>query len=356
MPERGRPPPTTTRWSSTSSSTSSCPRRPSAPTSCCRPPVGGGRRRRTHAEGRIVLRHKAADPPGEAREDWWIVCEIARRLGHGERFAFGSIGDIFEELRGASAGGIADYSGVTYERLEHDGGCSGRPPRCPRGPSRHPAAVRGRPFQLPGRAGAVQPRSSGRSRPSRSTRSTRVRSPPAGPWRTSCRATRRGGSARSSSRRPAPLGGGPPVARLRERGPGARGDAPGEHHVPGAGDGHDPRRHRVHPVPLGEAGGREPAHGRRAAPDLEDPRVQGVRVPDRARDDDRRDPAAQAPGSDVPAFEAVEQIRARRRRRRGGGPARRDAAHALHRPGPLHRLPGVRGRRARSATRTAASR
>ena len=32
----------------------------------------------TNAEGRIVLRHRAADPPGEARPDWWILCEIVR--------------------------------------------------------------------------------------------------------------------------------------------------------------------------------------------------------------------------------------------------------------------------------------
>lgn len=76
----------------------------------------------TNAEGRIVLRHKAAEPPGEARPDWWIVCEIARRLGQGKGFAFGSIEEIFEELRGATAGGIADYCGVTYERLEETGG------------------------------------------------------------------------------------------------------------------------------------------------------------------------------------------------------------------------------------------
>ena len=76
----------------------------------------------TNAEGRIVLRHRAADPPGEARPDWWILCEIAGRLGHAERFAFDSVEAVFEELRGASAGGIADYSGVTYERLEETGG------------------------------------------------------------------------------------------------------------------------------------------------------------------------------------------------------------------------------------------
>jgi assimilatory nitrate reductase catalytic subunit len=76
----------------------------------------------TNAEGRVILRHKAADPPGEARPDWWIVGRIAERLGAGDRFSFSSVEEIFEELRGASKGGVADYSGITYDRLEESGG------------------------------------------------------------------------------------------------------------------------------------------------------------------------------------------------------------------------------------------
>lgn len=76
----------------------------------------------TNAEGRVIKHNKAAEPPGEARTDWWIVCEIARRLGAGERFDFGSPREILEELRVASKGGNADYSGITYERLEGTGG------------------------------------------------------------------------------------------------------------------------------------------------------------------------------------------------------------------------------------------
>jgi assimilatory nitrate reductase catalytic subunit len=76
----------------------------------------------TNAEGRVILRHKAAEPPGEARPDWWIVGQIAERLGAGDRFSFGSIEEIFEELRGASRDGVADYSGITYARLEETGG------------------------------------------------------------------------------------------------------------------------------------------------------------------------------------------------------------------------------------------
>ncbi|MGH2826918.1 MAG: molybdopterin oxidoreductase family protein [Actinomycetota bacterium] len=77
----------------------------------------------TNAEGRVVKHNKAAEPPGEVRTDWWIVCEIARRLErHADKFAFDSAGAIFEELRGASQGGNADYSGITYERLDETGG------------------------------------------------------------------------------------------------------------------------------------------------------------------------------------------------------------------------------------------
>lgn len=77
----------------------------------------------TNAEGRVVKYNKAADPPGEARPDWWIVCEIARRLGrHPEKFSFSSPREIFEELRAATRGAPADYSGITYERIEATGG------------------------------------------------------------------------------------------------------------------------------------------------------------------------------------------------------------------------------------------
>jgi assimilatory nitrate reductase catalytic subunit len=74
-----------------------------------------------NAEGKVVLRHAAAEPPGEAKRDWWIVAQIAERLGVGEKFRYGQIGDIFEELRWATEGGNADYRGITYERLEREG-------------------------------------------------------------------------------------------------------------------------------------------------------------------------------------------------------------------------------------------
>jgi assimilatory nitrate reductase catalytic subunit len=76
----------------------------------------------TNSEGRVVKINKAADPPGEAREDWWIVQEIARRMGREKYFGFNSPREIFDELRVASRGGNADYYGISYEKIERQNG------------------------------------------------------------------------------------------------------------------------------------------------------------------------------------------------------------------------------------------
>ena len=54
----------------------------------------------------------------EARQDWRIIQDIARCLGRERGFIFAHPREIFDELRRASRGGIADYSGITYERLD----------------------------------------------------------------------------------------------------------------------------------------------------------------------------------------------------------------------------------------------
>ena len=72
----------------------------------------------TQVEGRVIKINKAVDCPGEARQDWVIVQDIARALGRPKGFTFASPREIFEELRSASKGGVADYSGITYEKIE----------------------------------------------------------------------------------------------------------------------------------------------------------------------------------------------------------------------------------------------
>jgi len=69
------------------------------------------------AEGRVIKISKAVDCPGAAQQDWIIIQDIARSLGRERGFTFDSPRAILNELRQASAGGIADYAGITYERL-----------------------------------------------------------------------------------------------------------------------------------------------------------------------------------------------------------------------------------------------
>lgn len=76
----------------------------------------------TNAEGRVTLREASRSCPGEAKHDWQIICDLASALGKGRYFSYTSAEDIFNELREASRGGIADYSGISYDRLRREGG------------------------------------------------------------------------------------------------------------------------------------------------------------------------------------------------------------------------------------------
>jgi len=76
----------------------------------------------TSAEGRVIRIREAVSPPANARRDTWILLELAKRLGAAERFTYSSSEEIFNELRRASRGGTADYSGITYKRIEDEMG------------------------------------------------------------------------------------------------------------------------------------------------------------------------------------------------------------------------------------------
>ncbi len=76
----------------------------------------------TNLEGRVVKINCAAEPPGEARRDVDIICDLARRLGRGQYFPYRTTREIWEELRVASKGGIADYFGITWEKIDAQGG------------------------------------------------------------------------------------------------------------------------------------------------------------------------------------------------------------------------------------------
>ena len=74
------------------------------------------------AEGRVIHINRAVDAPGKARNDIAILCELARRLGKEKYFPYANGREIFEELREASRGGIADYYGITYEKIDQQMG------------------------------------------------------------------------------------------------------------------------------------------------------------------------------------------------------------------------------------------
>ena len=66
--------------------------------SCCRPLAWGEKDGTvTNSERRISRQRPFLPPPGEARADWWIICQVAGRMGFGEAFAYRSPADIFRE-------------------------------------------------------------------------------------------------------------------------------------------------------------------------------------------------------------------------------------------------------------------
>lgn len=75
----------------------------------------------TNLEGRVLLRRQALTPPDGVRSDLEVLHGLAARLGVEKGFPTDPE-EVFEELRRASAGGIADYSGITYRRLAEENG------------------------------------------------------------------------------------------------------------------------------------------------------------------------------------------------------------------------------------------
>ncbi len=71
----------------------------------------------TNLEGRVLRRRPALDPPPDVRTELEIWHALAARLGHGGRFPTDPRA-VFDELRRASAGGVADYAGIDWDRLD----------------------------------------------------------------------------------------------------------------------------------------------------------------------------------------------------------------------------------------------
>src|SRR5574337_630776 len=77
----------------------------------------------TNSERRGQRVRKALDPPGEARPDWWITSELAQRVARklgvpDSGFGYSHSSEIFDEM----ARLVPFLSGISYERLEREGG------------------------------------------------------------------------------------------------------------------------------------------------------------------------------------------------------------------------------------------
>jgi formate dehydrogenase alpha subunit len=70
----------------------------------------------TNTERRVARVRQAIPPVGDSRPDWWILCELSRRLGYAK--CFESPREVFEEIRKVTPA----YAGITYERLDQEGG------------------------------------------------------------------------------------------------------------------------------------------------------------------------------------------------------------------------------------------
>jgi assimilatory nitrate reductase catalytic subunit len=74
----------------------------------------------TNLEGRVILRRQAMPAPGEVRTDLDAMADLAKRLGVQGFSAYAD--EVFEELTRASRGGKADYTGISYERIDAEQG------------------------------------------------------------------------------------------------------------------------------------------------------------------------------------------------------------------------------------------
>ncbi len=69
----------------------------------------------TNSERRVQLVRKGVEPPGEAGDDSWIICEVSTRMGY--TMEHRSPSEVFDELASLTP----QYAGMSYERLEGAG-------------------------------------------------------------------------------------------------------------------------------------------------------------------------------------------------------------------------------------------
>jgi assimilatory nitrate reductase catalytic subunit len=83
----------------------------------------------TNSERRISRQRRFLSLPGEVQPDWWIIGEVARRMGHAAEFAYASAADVFREhaalstfendgARDFDLGALAHIDDETFDALD----------------------------------------------------------------------------------------------------------------------------------------------------------------------------------------------------------------------------------------------
>jgi formate dehydrogenase major subunit len=68
----------------------------------------------TNTDRLVQIGRQAIDPPGDARQDLWIIEQIAQRMGLA--WDYGHVGEVFDEMRHT----MPSIAGITWERLERE--------------------------------------------------------------------------------------------------------------------------------------------------------------------------------------------------------------------------------------------
>ena len=69
----------------------------------------------TNTDRLVQLGRQAIDPPGEAKQDLWIIQQMAKRLGL--NWNYGHVSEVFDEMRHT----MASIGGITWKRLQQEG-------------------------------------------------------------------------------------------------------------------------------------------------------------------------------------------------------------------------------------------
>jgi sulfite reductase (NADPH) flavoprotein alpha-component len=76
----------------------------------------------TNSSRMVTYMPRAVPPPADAKPDWWLVCEVAKRLGFGVAFRYESAADVFAEMRGSvNERSGYDIRGMSHALLEKEG-------------------------------------------------------------------------------------------------------------------------------------------------------------------------------------------------------------------------------------------